>query len=503
MNTIRRLLVTSVVPVLGLLLLSALTFWNQRALNESHASRQRSLRLAQELRHSSDELTRLARTYVVTGDADYERQFGHVLDVRNGTAARPDGRTVPLRSLMEAEGFTTGEFAKLQEAEDNSNALVTTERIAMHAVKGRFDDGAGGFTREAPPDPELARRIMHDQKYHSDKERIMRPIREFERLLDERTEATMLRYRRYGDLLHAAGLVLSAAALATVWIGIRRHTGSLRRVIGELSQVSAQVAHGSVEVSAASRSLAHGAAEQVAALEDISASAREMAADAGGSVRRTEAMAGLVARERSEFATATALLGEMTAAMEEIAAAGGRISKINKIVDEIAFQTNILALNAAVEAARAGAAGQGFGVVADEVRRLAQRCSAAAGEATTLIDESIARTRTGREKMVQVSTSIRALTAVADEVEELMGRVRDGSRAQHDKVARIGTAISQIEQATHRAAAAAEEGSVAAEEMNAQAGSLEGVVGDLEAMVATGPTGAVADPPAIDAEPPA
>ena len=211
-----------------------------------------------------------------------------------------------------------------------------------------------------------------------------------------------------------------------------------------------------------------------------------MAAGATDNARRTQSASELVAREQQEFAGATVLLGEMVTAIEQIAEAGGRISKINKLVDEIAFQTNILALNAAVEAARAGEAGQGFAVVADEVRRLAQRCAGAAGESTALIEESIVRTQVGHEKMSRLSEAIRTLSAVATEVRGLMDSVRDGSRAQHDAVARIGAAIGQIEQVTHRAAAGAEEGSVAAEEMTAQAVALRDVVADLEMMVGSG-----------------
>ena len=483
MNTTQRLLLTSLGPVIGLMVLSWLTFLNQRDLNHSHANRHESLRLAHELRASSEELTRLARTYVVTGDADYEKQYWHVLDVRNGKQPRPDGRTVSLRTLMQQQGFTDEEFAKLQEAEDKSNALVTTETIAMHAVKGELDDGRGGYTKKGPPDPELARRIMHDDRYHSDKSIIMGPIGEFVTLLDDRTEEATLRFRRWGDLLQLAGLILTAIALVTAWLGIRRHAAALRQAIGRLSDSSEHVATGAAEVASSSRHLAHGATEQVASLEEISMSAREMAAGATDNARRTQSASELVAREQQEFAGATVLLGEMVTAIEQIAEAGGRISKINKLVDEIAFQTNILALNAAVEAARAGEAGQGFAVVADEVRRLAQRCAGAAGESTALIEESIVRTQVGHEKMSRLSEAIRTLSAVATEVRGLMDNVRDGSRAQHDAVARIGAAIGQIEQVTHRAAAGAEEGSVAAEEMTAQAVALREVVADLEAMV--------------------
>ena len=488
MNTTQRLLLTSLGPILGLMILSVLTFLNQRNLNESQSNRHESLVLARELRASSDELTRLARTYVVTGDASYERQYWDVLDIRNGRQPRPDGRTVPLRTLMQQQGFSAEEFAKLQEAEDNSNALVTTETIAMHAIKGEFDDGRGGYTRKGPPDVELARRIMHDQKYHADKEVIMGPIAKFESLLDRRTNAAMVGSKRWGDFLHLAGLALTAFALVSAWLGVRRHADALREAIHALAASSEYVAIGATEVASSSRHLAQGATEQVAALEEISASARDLAAGATDNTRRTKSASELVDREQLEFASATTLLGEMVAAIEEIAAAAGRISKINKLVDEIAFQTNILALNAAVEAARAGEAGQGFAVVADEVRRLAQRCAGAAGESNALIEESIDRTRLGHEKMGQVSDSIRLLAALAAEVRGLMDHVRDGSRAQHEAVTRIGAAIGQIEQVTHRAAAGAEQGSVAAEEMTAQAVTLRGVVADLETMVGTAET---------------
>ena len=483
MNTTQRLLVTSLGPIIGLMLLSILTFLNQRDLNRCQDNRIASLLLAHELRASSDELTRLARTYVVTGDPGYERQYWHVLDVRNGKQPRPDGRTVPLRTLMKDQGFTDAEFAKLQQAEDNSNALVTTETIAMNAIKGRFADGRGGYTKEATPDPDLARRLMHDEKYHDDKDSIMSPITDFESLLDQRTEAAAARSEKRGDILLALGIALAAAALVTAWLGIRRHAAALRRAVGTLCASSEHVASGAGQVAAASRNLAEGATEQVSSLEQISASAREMASGATDNARRTQAASELVDREEREFANASARLVEMVTAITEIDEAGGRISKINGIVDEIAFQTNILALNAAVEAARAGEAGLGFAVVADEVRRLAQRCAAAARESASLIDESINRTRLGREKMAQVSESIDPRAASAADVRGLMDHVRDGSRLQHEAVARIGAAIAQIEQVTHQSAAAAEQGSVAAGEMNAQAHALQGIVAEVEKMV--------------------
>ena len=483
MNTLQRLQVTTLGPIVGLVALSVLAFVNQNALNRAQADRYESYRLAHELRASSDELTRMARTYVVTGDPAYERAYWSILDVRNGVQPRPDGRTVALRTLMEQRGFTADEFAKLKQAEDNSNALVTTETIAMHAMKGEFDDGKGGYTTTGEPDPELARRIMHDEKYHADKESIMDPIGEFEEMLDRRTDAAVRAARARSDRLMLCVIGLAALAAAIAWLSIRAHARSLRRAIDELSKTSEYVASGASQVAAASRSLAEGTAEQVASIEDIAASARETSSMATINAQKTSSAGEVVGREQEQFRGTGALLGEMVTAMDEIDTAGGRISRIIKVIDEIAFQTNILALNAAVEAARAGEAGLGFAVVADEVRSLAQRCAKAARETAELIEESIARSQSGKKKVDDVAAAIRTLSDQSAGVRTLVDEVQLGSREQLRALERIGSALEQIEDVTQHAASGAEEGSAAADELTAQAGALRDVVAALETAV--------------------
>ncbi len=487
MNSMQRLQVATLLPVFALAGLAVVAFLNQLALTRAQNNRYASQMLAQELRASSDDLTRLARTYVVTGDPQHETEYWRILDVRNGVKPRADGRTVALRRLMEMQGFTEAEFAKLKEAEDNSNALVRTETVAMNAIKGRFDDGKGGFSRTADPDAEMARRIMHDPRYHADKALIMGPIAQFEQMLDERTASVAATAERRSERVMMLVLALSVLSPILIWTGIRRHARVLRRSISDLSAATETVASGASQVSSASRSLAEGASEQVGAVEEISSSAQSASRMAAQGATTLKSASGLVAKEQEGFSGAKDRLAEMVSAMEEIDDASGRISKINKVIDEIAFQTNILALNAAVEAARAGEAGLGFAVVADEVRSLAQRCSQAARETALLIDESIARTQTGRQRVDEVSAAIQLLVQRSADIHRLVDEVHRGSEDQSRAVERIESALRQIEHSAQSTASGAEEGSVAAEELTTQAHVLQEVVATLEALVANRP----------------
>jgi methyl-accepting chemotaxis protein/methyl-accepting chemotaxis protein-1 (serine sensor receptor) len=166
----------------------------------------------------------------------------------------------------------------------------------------------------------------------------------------------------------------------------------------------------------------------------------------------------------------------MVMAMGEINASSDKIAKIIKVIDEIAFQTNILALNAAVEAARAGEAGMGFAVVADEVRNLAQRSAQAARDTAILIEESISKSNGGKVKVDQVAKAIETITEQSTQVKTLVDEVQLGSEEQSRGIEQIGKAITQMEQVTQRSAASAEESASAAQQLSAQSASLKDIV---------------------------
>jgi len=246
------------------------------------------------------------------------------------------------------------------------------------------------------------------------------------------------------------------------------------------------VASAAGQVSSSSQSLAQGSSEQAASLEETSASSEEINSMACKNTENSRSAADLVTQSQRKFANTNQSLDQMVVSMDEINSQSGKISKIIKVIDEIAFQTNILALNAAVEAARAGEAGMGFAVVADEVRNLAQRCAQAAKDTSALIEESIAKSNDGKTKVDQVAAAIRAITGEVASVKTLVDEVNLGSQEQARGTDQIGKAITLMEQVTQKTAANAEESAAAADELTAQSESLKEVVERLTAMVGGG-----------------
>jgi signal transduction histidine kinase/DNA-binding response OmpR family regulator len=228
---------------------------NQQELAASETRHYESYKLADELRQSSDDLTRMARTYVVTGDPRYEEWFRRILAIRNGEAPRPvdygsiywdsvtasgeepaaTGETVALEELMRRMAFSEAEFALLRRAQANSDALVALEDRAMAAMKGLYADGEGRYTVRGEPDPELARRLMHGEAYHRAKGRIMQPIDEFLAMVEKRTarEMDQLRARDRGLALTALGLMLLAVGVVVLAIVVIQ-----RRVVRPVTELA-------------------------------------------------------------------------------------------------------------------------------------------------------------------------------------------------------------------------------------------------------------------------
>jgi class 3 adenylate cyclase/HAMP domain-containing protein len=245
-----------------LLLLVSNSFISRKKANEladAQLQKYHSYQLADELRQSSDDLTRMARTYAVTGNEKYQKFFNRILTIRNGETPRPQdyndiywdlvtgdaeqdsaeaGEKISLESRMLSAGFTVQEFALLKDSQNQSDSLVKLENIAMHALKGEFDDGTGTFQIEKTPDQPLAIQILHSQQYHEAKAKIMKPLRDFTQMVNQRTSILVSGLQKEVHRRVQLGLVLALALLGLLSIG---YTVILRLVLRPIRLLSLAV----------------------------------------------------------------------------------------------------------------------------------------------------------------------------------------------------------------------------------------------------------------------
>ena len=488
-----------VLPAIFLICLGTLAIWmarNQVKLDQSNDRRYLSYLIADELRQSSDDLTRLARTFVATGGMEkYEKQYNHILKWRSGiggSAPRPDaftikpGETILQTDIMKALGFTDQEFAKLKEAGDNSNDLIATEVKAMNAVKGFEPDGKTPYAGKEDPG-RMAVRIMFNEKYHADKAKIMAPIDDFFRMLDSRTDAHVHKLQQTGDTLLygilACTLLLALSGGLAVIVARRSLVNAISQVVEGLNRISGNVAEGSEQISTTSRSLAQGSSEQAASIEETSSSLEEMASMTRQNADNARQADTLMKEVKGVVDKSNIAMGKLMESMKDINQASEETSKIIKTIDEIAFQTNLLALNAAVEAARAGEAGAGFAVVADEVRNLAMRAAEAAKNTAELIEGTGKKVQTGSEL---VNDTDQAFSEVADssaKVGELVTEIAAASEEQSQGIEQVNKAVSEMDQVVQQNAASAEENAGASQEMNVQAARMKEYVHRLVSLI--------------------
>ncbi len=562
-------LLAALTLLLCLVLLSVISLKSASdEVDRSADLRYRSYLLADELRQSSDDLTRLARTYAVTGDAKYEKQYFDILDIRNGKKPRPehyeriywdfvaagidkpqpDGATASLQALMKEAGFSEQEFAKLKEAQNNSDALVKNETIAMNAVKGLFDDGTGQFTKKGDPDLELARKLTHDENYHKYKAQIMKPVDEFLELLDKRTSAaveqanqakTRMQYWVTGLVLFSIAFLV--VALLTVYRRIIAALGgepavasevvkqvaagdlsveipvantdstsllaamkvmqsNLQKLIGEIQTNADMVASAAKKMTIAAEDVAWSSNQQsasslviAAAMEQstvsinlISDSANRAQTISGDSELLMNETSGVVSEAVNRIAKIATVVEQASQTVRTVGQESENVSKIVLVIKEVADQTNLLALNAAIEAARAGEQGRGFAVVADEVRKLAERTTQSTQEITTMIssmqssardavtciEDAVANVNEGVILTKRVGESVSRLGASSHEVKGVIIDVSSALREQNAASNEIARNVEQIAQTGERNSGAVGAVAKAATELQQLANSL-------------------------------
>jgi len=264
----------------------------------------------------------------------------------------------------------------------------------------------------------------------------------------------------------------------------------LSETIAEINISADNVAAGAAQMNSANQAMSQGATEQASSLEEISSSMNEIAAQTRQNAENASQANRLAVETKMLAERGNEQMARMVSAMKEINESSSNISKIIKVIDEIAFQTNLLALNAAVEAARAGRYGKGFAVVAEEVRNLAARSAKAAKETADMVEGSVRKVEGGTDMADKTAGALKEIVAAASKVTDLVAEIAAASNEQAQGVSQITAGLGQIDHVTQQNTAHAEESASAAEELSSQAMVLQQLVSTFkvdERMAISGP----------------
>lgn len=292
-----------------------------------------------------------------------------------------------------------------------------------------------------------------------------------QKALHAATEAAQTEIR-HTQWLTGVFVLLSFAIVFGMGVLLNRLSSQLKDSVEEIGTGIDAFRQVSRQISSSSQSLANNANSQASSLTQSAAAVEEARRSSAAGLERlhstTEAGQKVSLRVHETAERLQAMLG----AMEEMSARAGKVVSILKTIDEIAFQTNVLALNAAVEAARAGQAGLGFAVVAEEVRNLAQRCAQASKETGELVTASAAATKDGTTRLDSLAAGVSGIEIELARMLALVEQVRHGGEEESRAIAEMATGMEQMNRDTQQTAAAAEQSAAAAEELNSQSNVL-------------------------------
>ena len=284
-------------------------------------------------------------------------------------------------------------------------------------------------------------------------------------------------------LIAAGDLTADAVLLSdrdTMGLSLRKTLESLNMMFSEINTATGQVAEGSKQIADGAQALAQGSTEQAATVEELSASISEIAEKTNNNAKMADQTAALANSIMTKAEKGSQQMDEMMTAVNEISQASQSIGKVIKVIDDIAFQTNILALNAAVEAARAGQHGKGFAVVADEVRSLAAKSAEAAKDTGELIVNSIEKAELGARIANDTATSLGEIVTGIGESNELINKIAEASKEQSTGITEVNGGIDQVATVIQSNSATAQESAAAAEQLSGQSSLLEELIGQFK-----------------------
>jgi len=254
----------------------------------------------------------------------------------------------------------------------------------------------------------------------------------------------------------------------------------LNAMLGEIKISGEQVQTGSAQIADGAQSLASGATEQAATVEELSSTIAEVSQKTQENAKMADDAANLSNSIRTSAQKGSEQMDAMLQAVREINEASANINQVIKVIDNIAFQTNILALNAAVEAARAGSAGKGFAVVAEEVRSLAAKSAEAASDTSALIESSMEKASLGKQIASETSESLTQIVEGINETSQIVEVIASGASQAATAISQINIGINQVSQVVQSNSATSQESAASAEEMSGQSALLAELIAQFE-----------------------